>query len=146
MYRNIDVMTEMRKLGESKPVHALAGAGALASQALRELPWRLVRWTRDNPPHSLPARTHGYVQTAQSRTQGYVQTAQARANEAAQTVRAKAASHYDALAARGEKAMNGHATPAKSAPAKSTTATETKAALNGKPKGKSPSSRSTTSH
>jgi hypothetical protein len=176
MYRNIDVMAEMRKFGESKPVHAVAGAGVLASQMLRELPWRLVQWTRDNPPHSLPARANEAVQTAQARANEAVQTAQARANEAVQTTQArangavqttqarangavqtaqarandavrtaltKAAGHYDALAARGKKAMNGqpHATQAKSTPA-----TERKAALNGKPKGKAPSSRSTASH
>jgi aminoglycoside phosphotransferase family enzyme len=163
MYRNIDVMTEMRKLTDSKPVHAVVGAGALASQALRELPGRLVQWTRENPPHSLPARANGYVQTTQSRTNEAVQTAQSRTNEAVQTAqsranaavqtaqsranaavqtaRAKAAGGYDALAARGKKAMNGqpHATEAKTTPA-----TESKAALNGKPKGKAPS-RSTTS-
>ena len=132
MYRNIDVMAEMRKLGESKPVHAVAGAGVLASQMLRELPGRLVQWTRDNPPHSLPARANEARQTAQ-----------ARANEAVHTARTRAAGGYDALAARGKKAMNGqpHATRAKSTPA-----TEGKAALNGKPKGKAPSSRSTASH
>jgi aminoglycoside phosphotransferase family enzyme len=141
MYRNIDVMTEMRKLTDSKPVHAVAGAGALASQAIKDLPARLVQWTRENPPHSLPARTHGYVQTAQSRANDAVQTAQSRANDAVQTARTKAAGSYDRLAARGKKAMNGHS---HAAGTKSTTAPESKAALNGKPKGKAPS-RSTTS-
>jgi aminoglycoside phosphotransferase family enzyme len=136
MYRNIDVMTEMRKLTDSKPVHAVAGAGALASHALKDLPARLVQWTRENPPHALPARTHGYVQTAQ-----------ARANDAVQTARTKATGRYDMLAARGKKAMNGHS---HAAGTKSTPAAETKAALNGKPRGKAPSrsttSRPTTSH
>jgi aminoglycoside phosphotransferase family enzyme len=152
MYRNIDVMTEMRKLTDSKPVHAVAGAGVLASQALRDLPARLVQWTRENPPHALPARTHGYVQTAQARANDAVQTAQARANDAVQTAQArandavqtartKATGRYDMLAARGKKAMNGHS---HAAGTKSTPAPESKAALNGKPRGKAPS-RSTTS-
>jgi hypothetical protein len=154
MNRNIDVMAEMRKLGESKPVHAVAGAGVLASQVLREFPSRLVQWTRDNPPHSLPARANDAVQATQARANGAVHTAQARANEARQTARAraneavhtartKATGGYDALAARGKKAMNGQPHAAK---AKSTPATESKTALNGKPKTKAPSSRSTTSH
>jgi aminoglycoside phosphotransferase family enzyme len=158
MYRNIDVMTEMRKLTDSKPVHAVAGAGVLASQALRDLPARLVQWTRENPPHALPARTHGYVQTAQARANDAVQTAQARANDAVQTAQArandavqtartKATGRYDMLAARGKKAMNGHS---HAAGTKSTPAPESKAALNGKPRGKAPSrsttSRPTTSH
>jgi aminoglycoside phosphotransferase family enzyme len=147
MYRNIDVMTEMRKLTDSKPVHAVAGAGVLASQALRDLPARLVQWTRENPPHALPARTHGYVQTAQARANDAVQTAQARANDAVQTARTKATGRYDMLAARGKKAMNGHS---HAAGTKSTPAPESKAALNGKPRGKAPSrstaSRPTASH
>jgi hypothetical protein len=142
----------MRKFADRKPVHAVAGATVLASRTLRELPWRLVQWTRENPPHALPARTHGYVQTAQARANDAVQTAQARANDAVQTAQArandavqtartKATGRYDMLAARGKKAMNGHS---HAAGTKSTPAPESKAALNGKPRGKAPS-RSTTS-
>src|SRR5437870_4494401 len=80
MYRNIDVMTEMRKLTDSKPVHVVAGAGALASQMLKDLPGRLVRWGTEDPVTSLPSRATGYAQTAQARANGYAQTAQARAN------------------------------------------------------------------
>src|SRR5215469_2360554 len=85
-----DVKAELRKLTGSKPVHAMAGAGVLASQTLKELPWRLVQWTRDNPPESLPGRANGYVQTAQSRANGYVQTAQSRANGYVQTAQSRA--------------------------------------------------------
>ena len=75
MPSNIDVMmAEMRKFADRKPVHAVAGAGVLASRTLKELPWRLVQWTRDNPPNSLPGRATGAVQTAQSRASGAVQT------------------------------------------------------------------------
>jgi hypothetical protein len=47
MNRAIDVetvRTEMRKLTSRKPLHAAAGAGVLASEALRELPGRIARW------------------------------------------------------------------------------------------------------
>ena len=91
MVRNIDdVKAELRKLTSSKPVHAAAGVGVLASQALKEMPWRLVQWTRENPPESLPGRANGYVQSAQSRANGYVRTAQSRANGYAQQARTNA--------------------------------------------------------
>lgn len=145
MYRNIDVMTEMRKLTDSKPVHAVAGAGVLASQTLKDLPGLLVRWRTENPVTSLPSRATGYAQTAQTRATGYVQTAQTRANEYVQTARAKAAGGYDTLAAHGKKALNGQprTAQAKSTQPRSTAAAPGKAALNGKAKGKAPSRPST---
>ena len=131
MVRNIDdVKTELRKLTNNKPVHAVAGAGVLASQTLKDLPGRLARWGTENPVTSLPSRATGYAQTAQTRANGYMQTA-----------RAKAADGYDMLAARGQKALNGQPGAAQ---AKSTTATQGKTALNGKAKGKT-TSRSTAS-
>jgi len=172
MYRNIDVKTEMRKLSSSKPVHAVTGAGMLASQALRNLPGLLARWGTENPVASLPsraagyaqtaqARATGYVHTAQTRTNGYVHTAQARAGEYVRSARAKAAGGYDTLAARGQKALSDRphtpqarnsqstSTPANSATAKGTqsgsTGAQGKAVSNGKGKGK-PTSRATTSN
>jgi hypothetical protein len=120
MYRNIDVKTEMRKLTSSKPVHAVAGAGVLASQTLRDLPGRLARWGGDNPVTSLPGRATGYVRTA----------------------RAKAAGGYDKLAARGKKALNGQS---RSTHSKSTGGTQSSGAIDGNGKGKT-SSRTGTSH
>jgi hypothetical protein len=122
-------------------VHAVAGAGVLASQTLKELPWRLVQWTKDNPPESLPGRANGYVQTAQSRANGYVQTARNNANGYVQTARTRASGGYDKLAEHGKKAING---PSGSAQSRSTTAQSSRE-LNGKPKGKTPSSRTRTS-
>jgi hypothetical protein len=180
MVRNIDdVKAELRKITDSKPVHAVAGAGALASRTLLDLPWRLVQWTRDNPPESLPgrangyvhtartnmngyvqtartnateyvqtARTNGYVQTARTNMNGYVQQARANANGYVQTARTRAGDSYDKLAEHGKKAMNGQAdsTPAKSTtPSKGTaqskSAAQSKGELNGKRRGKAPSSR-----
>jgi hypothetical protein len=153
MYRNIDVMTEMRKLTDSKPVHAVAGAGVLASQTLKDLPGLLARWRTENPVTSLPSRATGLAQTAQThatsaaqtaqaRATSAVQTAQARANEVVQTARAKAAGGYDTLAVHGKKALNGQprTAQAKRTQPKSTAATPGKAALNGKARGKAPSS------
>jgi hypothetical protein len=91
MNRSIDVRTEMRKLAASKPVHAAAGAGVLASETLRELSARLAHWRPEASVNMLSTRANGYVTTA----------------------RARAATEYDKLAKRGEKALdgrsNGHA-------------------------------------
>ena len=162
MPSNIDVMAEMRKFADRKPVHAVAGVTVLASRTLRELPWRLVQWTRDNPPNSLPgrateaaqsaqsramevfqtaqSRANGAVQSAQSRANGAAQAAQSRATGAVQTARAKASGGYDTLAAHGKKVLDGQSGTTQG---KSTASTQSKPELNGKPKAKAPT-RSTT--
>jgi len=159
MVSNIDdVKAELRKLTSSKPVHAVAGAGVLASRALKELPWRLVQWTRDNPPESLPGRANGYVRQARTNANGYVQTAQTRANGYAQqartnangyvlTARTRAADSYDKLADHGKNAMNGQVDSTQSKSATHVkSATQSKGELNGKPRGKAPSSRTRNSN
>jgi hypothetical protein len=60
--RKLTNRTEVRKLTSSKPVHAAAGAGALASAALRELPGRLVKLRSE-----VPGLASGYVSTARTR-------------------------------------------------------------------------------
>src|SRR5260370_39834137 len=89
MNRAIDVKTvktEMRKLTSRKPLHAAAGAGGLASEALRELPGRVARW-REASATSLPSR----------------------ATEGVTMARAKAARGYDHLAVRGGRGLLGEA-------------------------------------
>jgi len=81
----IDVRTEVRKLASSKPVHAAAGAGVLASAALRELPAKIARWRSDGSLAALPGLASEYVTTA----------------------RTKAVQEYDRLATRGAKVLNG---------------------------------------
>ena len=81
----IDVRTEVRKLASSKPVHAAAGAGVLASAALRELPAKIARWRTDGSLAALPGLASEYVTTA----------------------RTKAVQEYDRLATRGAKVLNG---------------------------------------
>ena len=141
MVRNIHaVKTELRKLTNNKPVHAVAGVGVLASQTLKDLPWRLVQWTRENPPDSLPGRANGYVQQARTNANGYVQQARNNASGYVQTARTRAAGGYDRLAEHGKKALNGQTDGTRS---QSTTQTEgttqSKSELNGKPKAKAPS-------
>jgi hypothetical protein len=79
MNRSDAVKTEVRKLASSKPVHAAAGAGALASAALRELPARISRWSSE-----MPGMASGYVTTA----------------------RTKAVKEYDKLAVHGERVLH----------------------------------------
>src|SRR5215831_1567545 len=148
MVRNIDdVRAELRKLTGSKAVHAAAGAGVLASQTLKGLPSRLVQWTRDNPPNSLPGRANGYVKQARTNANGYVQTARTNANGYVQTARTRAAGGYDRLAEHGKKALNGQPESAQSpGTTQSRSTTQAKGELNGKPKGKAPSSRTGTSN
>jgi hypothetical protein len=57
MNRTDAVKTEVRKLAGSKPVHAAAGAGALASAALRELPARISHWSNEVPGYMATVRT-----------------------------------------------------------------------------------------
>jgi hypothetical protein len=91
MFGNRDVITDVRKLAGSKPVHAAAGAGVLASQALREIPGKLTRWRQETISGSLP------VTEWPGRAAGYVSTA-----------RAKAAERYDQLADTGRQAIARH--------------------------------------
>jgi hypothetical protein len=81
----IDVKTEVRKLASSKPVHAAAGAGVLASAALRELPARISRWRSDGSLAALPGLATEYMTTA----------------------RTKAVHEYDKLAMHGARVLNG---------------------------------------
>ena len=75
--RSEAVRSEVRKLTASKPVAAAAGAGVLASAALRELPALIARW---RPPPRMP----GPVMT---------------------TARTKAIQEYDKLAVQGERVL-----------------------------------------
>lgn len=93
----LDVKTEVRKLASSKPVHAAAGAGVLASAALRELPARIARWRSDGSLAALPGLATEYMTTA----------------------RTKAVQEYDKLAMRGARVLNGKtALPGKGAAGK----------------------------
>jgi hypothetical protein len=88
MNRTMDVRTEMRKLAESKPVHAAAGVGVLASETLRELTAWLTKM----------------------RNEASVGTLSSRASEYVSTTRTRASAEYDKLAKRGQKALNGGST------------------------------------
>lgn len=84
MYTIEDVRTEVRKLVDSKAVHAAAGVGVIASETLRELPNRIARLRDEATVAALPARATEYVMVA----------------------RAKAVEGYDKLALRGQQALS----------------------------------------
>jgi hypothetical protein len=86
MSPTIDVRTEVRKLADHKPVQAAAGAGMLATEALRELPGRFAR-----------------------RAEASAGALSTRATDAVHTARARAAAGYDKLAQRGKRALSGDA-------------------------------------
>lgn len=96
----IDVRTELRRITSSKPVHAAAGAGMAATEALRELPARLAKW-----------RTENDLAAVQHRASGYVAEVRTRAIHNVTEVRTRAIHNYDRLATRGAKVLNGKAAP-----------------------------------
>jgi hypothetical protein len=105
-----DVRTEMRKLADSKPVHAAAGVGVLATETLRELPARLAKWRDEATVTSLSTRATEYVTTARARAVGEYDKARARAVGEYDKARARAMGEYDKLAKRGQRALSGPAT------------------------------------
>jgi hypothetical protein len=103
----IDVRTEMRKLADSKPVHAAAGAGLLATETLKELPTRIAKWRDEAKVTSLSTRATEYVNTARARAMDEYGKARARAMDEYAKARARAMGEYDRLAKLGQKALNG---------------------------------------
>jgi len=87
------------------------------------------------------------VQTAQTRANGYVRQARTNANGYVLTARTRAADSYDKLADHGKNAMNGQVDSTQSKSATHVkSATQSKGELNGKPRGKAPSSRTRNSN
>jgi cell division septum initiation protein DivIVA len=108
----------MRKLADSKPVHAAAGAGLLATETLKELPTRIAKWRDEAKVTSLSTRATEYMNTARARAMGEYDKARARAMgeydkararamDEYGKARARAMGEYDRLAKLGQKALNG---------------------------------------
>ena len=119
MIGTTEVITEVRKLADTKPVYAAAGAGVAATAALRDLPGRLTKLSQETAVPSWSAAVSSFngtvttlptvVQSLPARWAGYVSTA-----------RTVAADRYDKLADIGREALG------------QGKATHTKGALNGK--------------
>ena len=97
----------MRKLADSKPLHAAAGAGVLATETLRELPARIAKWRNEATVTALSNRATEYYTTARSRAMGEYGKARARAMGEYDKARARAMGEYDKLAKAGKRALNG---------------------------------------
>ena len=94
MYRNIDVTTEFRKIADSKPVHAAAGAGVVATQTLKDATQTL--WDLSERIVRLGLGSTTIVTTLPARATDYVMTARSRAVEG-----------YETLADKGKRVING---------------------------------------
>jgi cell division septum initiation protein DivIVA len=95
-----DVRTEVRKFADSKPVHAAAGVGVLATETLRELPARLAKWRNEATVTSLSTRATEYVTAARARAEAEYDKARARAEAEYDRARAMAVGEYDKARAR----------------------------------------------
>jgi len=100
----IDVKTEVRKIANSKPVHAAAGAGVLATQALRELPGRLVR-TIDGTVNSLPAKATETVTSLPGRASSTVTSLPGRASSTVTSLPARATETVTSLPGRASSTV-----------------------------------------
>jgi hypothetical protein len=142
-----EVITEVRKLAGSKPVCAAAGAGAAATEALRELPGRLTKLGQEASATSWSAAVGSIPGTVVSLPAAVTDTVTslptvvtslpARAAGYVSIARTAAVGSYDKLADRGREvlsqakgtptqgALNGKATKATKQPGPATKATKT---------------------
>jgi hypothetical protein len=93
------IATEVKKLTESKPFYAVAGAGDFAVEKLRELPERLEKL------RELPER----LEKLQSRRGELRDTAKdlpIKARQYADVINAKAAELYEEFASRGRRVVS----------------------------------------
>ncbi|GGM75590.1 hypothetical protein GCM10010106_22620 [Thermopolyspora flexuosa] len=105
------ITDEVRKLTESKPFYAVAGAGDYAVEKLRELPERLTRLQsrRDEfrqTAQELPRKARSYAIEWQSKAEAYAKDLPEKAREYADAVAQKAAKLYDEFADRGRKVVS----------------------------------------
>jgi hypothetical protein len=105
------ITDEVRKLTESKPFYAVAGAGDYAVEKLRELPERLTRLQarRDEfrqTAQELPRKARSYALEWQCKAEAYAKDLPERAREYADAVAQKAVKLYDEFADRGRKVVS----------------------------------------
>ncbi|GII79704.1 hypothetical protein Sru01_46860 [Sphaerisporangium rufum] len=102
---------EVKKLAESKPFYAVAGAGDFAVEKLRELPEQLQRLQARRPEvrtaaRDLPSVARKYAGTLQVRAEAVAKELPERAKEYADTIGSRAAGLYDEFANRGRKVVS----------------------------------------
>ncbi|MBF8189985.1 hypothetical protein ITP53_30520 [Nonomuraea sp. K274] len=96
--------TEVKKLTESKPFYAVAGAGDYAVEKLRELPEQLqkLQTRRTDLAKDLPVRAREYA----GKAEGFAREFPERAREYADQLGHKATEVYEDFATRGRKVVS----------------------------------------
>jgi hypothetical protein len=99
---------EVKKLAESKPFYAVAGAGDFAVEKLRELPEQIQRLQSRRPEvgsvaRDLPTMARKYAGNVQVKAEAVAKDLPEKAKEYADTISAKAVHLYDEFANRGRK-------------------------------------------
>ena len=96
--------TEVKKLTESKPFYAVAGAGDYAVEKLRELPEQLLKLQsrRTELAKDLPAKAREYADKAE----GIAREFPEKAREYADQLSHKATEVYEDFATRGRKVVS----------------------------------------
>ncbi|KAB8188764.1 hypothetical protein FH608_042540 [Nonomuraea phyllanthi] len=96
--------TEVKKLTESKPFYAVAGAGDFAVEKLRELPEQLQRLQsrRTELTKDLPERARAYA----DRAEGFAREFPDKAREYAGQLSNRATEVYEDFATRGRKIVS----------------------------------------
>jgi hypothetical protein len=112
------ISDEVRKLTDSKPFYAMAGAGDLAVEKLRELPAQLKELQARQAEfrttaQELPGRARGYANSMGSKAETYARDLPGRARvlpgmarKYADTIGQRAAELYDEFATRGRKVVS----------------------------------------
>ncbi|MEU8265547.1 hypothetical protein AB0B89_00145 [Sphaerisporangium sp. NPDC049002] len=102
---------EVKKLAESKPFYAVAGAGDFAVEKLRELPEQLQRLQTRRvesgaTARDLPHIARKYASTVQVKAEAVAKDLPEKAKEYADTITHKAVMLYDQFANRGRKVVS----------------------------------------
>ncbi|MEV7966579.1 hypothetical protein AB0O34_11430 [Sphaerisporangium sp. NPDC088356] len=102
---------EVKKLAESKPFYAVAGAGDFAVEKLRELPEQIQRLQSRRvesgaTARDLPTIARKYASTVQVKAEAVAKDLPEKAKEYADTITSRAAMLYDEFANRGRKVVS----------------------------------------
>ncbi|WP_327087813.1 hypothetical protein OIE66_36685 [Nonomuraea sp. NBC_01738] len=95
--------TEVKKLTESKPFYAVAGAGDYAVEKLRELPEQIQKLqSRRDELKDLPEKARSYA----GKAEGFAKEFPGKAREYADQLGHKATEVYEEFASRGRKVVS----------------------------------------
>ncbi|GGK94980.1 hypothetical protein Sme01_57770 [Sphaerisporangium melleum] len=102
---------EVKKIAESKPFYAVAGAGDFAVEKLRELPEQFQRLQTRRAEvgavaRELPDMARKYAANVQVKAEAVAKDLPGKAKEYADTISARAAGLYDEFASRGRKVVS----------------------------------------